>query len=94
MPEQIILKPRSLGMSTLCGMRIIENKSLVVPSGIRQKKTHKFKLINWLLAKLYGYVTVYKPDPNVYKVLDSLIGHPETIKAIIQKVQEATHETQ
>jgi hypothetical protein len=40
-----ILKPRSLGLSMLCGMPIIENPLLVIAE-TKQRKTHKNKLIN------------------------------------------------
>ncbi len=72
--------------SFLYGIPLIENKNLIIPAGIRQKKTHKFKLINWIFAKLYGYESVFKPDPNIVfdKINRRIYGHPETLKKLIE----------
>jgi hypothetical protein len=85
-----ILKPRGLGLSMFCGMPIIENPQLVIAE-TKQRKIHKNKLINWIFAKAYGFETITKPDSNLYQAQGKLIGHPETIKTIWQRIQEEIH---
>lgn len=63
------------------GIQLIENKLLVKRE---QKKTHKWHWFNWIYRRLYGYINV--PDKEVYIMGDKIIGHPETLRALIDNI--------
>jgi hypothetical protein len=51
-----------------------------------QNKTHKWKWLNWIYTKLYGYRL--EPKKNIYQVGDVMIGHPITLKRIIDEINK------
>ena len=70
-------------MNYFNGMKLVENKFLVNKI---QKKTHKWKLLNWIYLKLYGYIEI--PDKNVYYYGDKILGHPETLKRLMDNINK------
>lgn len=67
---------------TFSGLKIVEDKSMVDKI---QCKKHRKKRINKKWIKRYGFT--YKPKKNVLKFGDMIVGHPETIKLIKDKIK-------
>lgn len=64
------------------GIKLIADDCLVKKI---QKKTHKWKWLNWIYKIIYGYMNV--PDGDLYFMSDRIIGHPEVLKKLIDKIK-------
>jgi hypothetical protein len=69
-------------MINLYGKRIIESSLLTKKI---QKKTHKWKWLNYIYLKLFGVITI--PDDKVYYMQDTIIGHPTIIKILKEELE-------
>ncbi len=83
MLQEAINKVKPVQQSLL-SFKTIENKHMCKHV---QKKSSRFKIINRLYRKLFGYYEV--PDEHYYvdKVRGSIIAHPETLKLLIREVE-------
>jgi hypothetical protein len=66
------------------GTKLYGNKFLVKKV---RKKTHKWKWLDWIYLKLYGYTEI--PDKDVYYFGDKIVGHPETLKTLVSEINKS-----
>ncbi len=70
----------------LNGMELVENNILTIEHK-EIKRKHRQKRIQKKWIKKYGYNYSNIPSPQVLIFQNKIFGHPETLKAIINKVK-------
>ena len=65
------------GERTFVGMELYINDSLTIT---QRKKTHKWKWLDRIYRKIYGYEVI--PSPDVYIYGNKIIGHSKTLNKL------------
>lgn len=70
------------------GMKVVENRAMTDIKRY-QRRIHRSCRVNKKWAKRYGFRVVSVPKKDVFVFGDSIIGHPDTIRKIKEKLEAA-----
>lgn len=68
------------------GMKVVENRAMTDIKRY-QRRIHRSSRVNKKWAKRYGFRTVLVPKKALFVFGNCFIGHPDTIKAIREKLE-------
>lgn len=74
-------------MMFLGGLRLVEVRSMV-DKAYYQRRKHRTVRVDKKWRKRYGFRIVSVPCKEVYQMGDRILGHPETLRRLMEGVQK------
>lgn len=75
--------------SMYMGLRLVSNASMVIPRTTITRRTWRERLFSrpWTPLKAITVTVTHEPYPEVFRIKDYLVGHPDTLAKLIEGLE-------